>query len=79
LGSARAALALHRAERWRTELLASDEAATRWGAEHPQSDLQQLRQLVRSARRDAVATPELRSGRAYREMFRFIREPIYYY
>jgi ribosome-associated protein len=76
LGSARAALALHRAERWRTELLASDEAATRWGAEHPQSDLQQLRQLVRSARRDAAAAPELRSGRAYRELFRFIREHI---
>lgn len=76
LGSARAALALHRAERWRTELLAGDEAATRWGAEHPQGDLQQLRQLVRNARRDAAAAPELRSGRAYRELFRFIREHI---
>ena len=76
LGSARAALALHRAERWRTELLAGDEAATRWGAEHPQGDLQQLRQLVRNARRDAASAPELRSGRAYRELFRFIREHI---
>ena len=76
LGSARASLALHRAERWRSELLASDESATRWGAEHPEGDLQQLRQLVRNARRDAAATPEQRSGRAYRELFRFIREHI---
>jgi ribosome-associated protein len=76
LVSASASLALHRAERWRTDLLASDEAATRWAAEHPDGDLQQLRQLVRNARRDAAATPEQRSGRAYRELFRFIREHI---
>jgi len=74
LGRAQDALALHRAERWRRELLEADEATTRWGAEHPGSDLQQLRQLVRQARQAAAARPEVRSGRAYRELYKFIRE-----
>lgn len=74
LGRAKDALALHEAERWRTELIASDDALTRFTAEHPQADLQQLRSLIRAARKDAAATPEQRSGRAYRELFKFIRE-----
>ena len=73
LGPASDALALHQAEAWRAELLANDEALTRWGAEHPQTDLQQLRSLVRAARKDAAARPEERSGRAFRDLFRFIR------
>jgi ribosome-associated protein len=55
------------------ELLASDDALTRWTAEHPASDLQQLRSLIRAARKDAAAAPEQRSGRAYRELFQFIK------
>jgi ribosome-associated protein len=74
LGRAKDALALHEAERWRTELIASDDALTRWTAEHPEGDLQQLRSLVRAARKDAAAAPEQRSGRAYRELFKFIRQ-----
>jgi ribosome-associated protein len=50
LGSARDTLALHEAERWRAELLADDGALTRWLAEHPHTDAQQLRSLVRAAR-----------------------------
>jgi ribosome-associated protein len=74
LGRAKDALALHEAERWRTELIAADDALTRWTAEHPDSDLQQLRSLVRAARKDAAAAPEQRSGRAYRDLFKFIRQ-----
>ncbi|HUG24354.1 ribosome biogenesis factor YjgA [Piscinibacter sp.] len=74
LGRAKDALALHEAERWRTELIAGDEALTRWTAEHPESDLQQLRSLIRAARKDASAVPEQRSGKAYRELFKFIRQ-----
>ena len=74
LGNARDALALHRAEHWRAELIAGDAALTAWGEAHPQSDLQRLRSLVRAARKDAAAAPEQRSGRAYRELFRFIRQ-----
>jgi ribosome-associated protein len=32
-----------------------------------------LRSLIRAARKDASAAPEQRSGRAYRELFKFIR------
>jgi ribosome-associated protein len=74
LGKAKDALALHEAERWRVELIAGDEAVTRWTAEHPDSDLQQLRSLIRAARKDAAAAPEQRSGRAYRDLFKFIRQ-----
>jgi len=74
LGPARDSLALHRAERWRAELVAGDDATTRYAAGHPRADLQQLRTLVRNARKDAAAAPEQRSGRAFRELFKFIRE-----
>jgi ribosome-associated protein len=73
LGRAKDSLALHETERWRVELLASDDALTRWTAEHPASDLQQLRSLIRAARKDAATAPEQRSGRAYRELFQFIK------
>jgi ribosome-associated protein len=73
LPDARESLRLHEAERWRAELVASDDALTRWAAEHPRSDVQQLRQLVRAARKDAALPPEQRHGRSWRELFRFIK------
>ncbi len=74
LGRARDSLALHEAERWRAQLVESDDAATRWIADHPGVDAQQLRSLVRSARKDAALVPEKRNGRAYRELFQFIKQ-----
>ena len=74
LGRAQDSLALHQAERWRAELLADDDAATRWITDHPQTDVQQLRSLIRAARKDAALAPEKRSGRAFRELFQFIKE-----
>jgi len=74
LGQAKDALALHESERWRAELVASDDALTRWMAEHPDTDVQQLRSLIRAARKDAAAAPEQRSGRAFRDLFKFIRQ-----
>ena len=73
LGRARDSLALHEAERWRAELIADDSATTRFAAEHAGADQQRLRALVRNARKDAASAPEQRSGRAYRELFKFIR------
>ncbi len=73
LGRARDSLALHQAEQWRAELIADDEALSRWVAEFPASDLQQLRSLVRAARKDAAIAAEQRSGRAYRDLFRYLR------
>ena len=74
LGHAKDALALHEAERWRAELIADDAATTRFATEHAGADLRRLRALVRNARKDAASAPEQRSGRAYRELFQFIRE-----
>ena len=74
LGHAKDALALHDAERWRAELIASDDALTEWTANRPQADVQQLRSLIRAARKDASLVPEQRSGRAFRELFKFIRQ-----
>ena len=73
LGRAKDSLALHQSERWRAELIADDDAVTRWTAEHPQTDVQQLRNLIRAARKDAALEPEKRSGRAYRELFQFLK------
>jgi len=73
LGRAHDALALHRAEHWRAELVADDDALTRWMADHPDTDLQRLRALIRSARKDAALAPEQRHGRAWRELFQFIK------
>ena len=76
LGRAQDALSLHQAERWRAELIAEDDVVTRWAAEHPQTDLQQLRSLIRAARKDASLVPEKRSGRAYRELFQFLKQHL---
>ena len=74
LGSARETLLLHEVERWRAELMADDAALTRWLQAHPGTDAQQLRSLVRAARRDAGAlTAEQRQPRAVRELFQFIK------
>lgn len=74
LGRAKDSLALHEAERWRAELIASDDAVTGFLADHPQTDTQQLRSLIRAARKDAALQPEQRSGRAFRELFQFIKQ-----
>jgi ribosome-associated protein len=76
LGGARDALALHQAERWRVELVAGDEAVDRWMAAYPESDRQQLRALVRNARKDATLAPEQRHGRAWRELFQWIKPQL---
>jgi ribosome-associated protein len=78
LGRAREALALHEAEHWRDRLLASDNELTAWIDKHPHSDVQQLRNLIRAARKDLTVSandPKAvgRKGRAYRELFQFIK------
>jgi ribosome-associated protein len=73
LPSAEDTLRLHQAEAWREQLIADDAALTRWAAEFPGSDLQQLRSLIRAARKEAGLPPEQRHGRPYRELFQFIK------
>jgi ribosome-associated protein len=77
LGSAKDSLALHEAERWREELLASDDAVTRWINQFPQTDAQQLRNLLRSARKDAQAEAvDKRHGKSYRELFQLVKSAL---
>jgi len=74
LGSAQNTLALHQAEQWRLALLQDDEAMTRWLHKYPQTDTQQLRSLVRAARRDTSALKvEDRQPKSYRDLFQFLR------
>jgi ribosome-associated protein len=73
LGHAKDSLALHQSERWRERLLAEDGALQEFIEQHAGIDVQQLRSLVRAARKDAALEPEKRSGRAYRELFQFIK------
>lgn len=73
LGSARDTLLLHEAERWRAELVADDAALERWAHTYPQSDLQQLRSLVRAARADAATDAGQRHGRGWRALFQFVK------
>lgn len=77
LGSATETLALHEAERWREELLAGDDAITRWLSRFPETDAQQLRSLVRAARKDAkTEATDQRHGRSYRELFQIIKTAL---
>src|SRR6478609_7856759 len=82
-GSSQQTLALHMAEKWRDELIASDDKVQEWIAAHPATDSQQLRALVRQARKDGTLTPEQvskgeapRRSRAYREIFQLVREQM---
>ncbi len=78
-GSAQENLILHLAETWRERLLGAEDAFGDWLAQHPDTDSQQLRALIRQARKDAV--PEkpgaaVRHGRAYRDIFQILREHL---
>ena len=79
-GSAELTLALHLAEQRRDRLIASDDALGAWLSEFPGTDSQQLRALVRQARKD-ITKPETpgqapRHGKAYREIFQLVRQAM---
>lgn len=79
--SAQATLALHQAELWRDRLIADDDALTTWLQSAPDTDVQQLRTLIRQARKDAQAVTERpgeaqRHGKAYRDIFQIVRTAL---
>ena len=70
---------LHQAEMWRDRLVNEDDALGQWITLSPSTDSQQLRALVRQARKDAK--PEkpgaaVRHGRAYRDIFQIVRAQL---
>ena len=86
-GSATEKLQLHLVEQWRDRLIADDDSLAPWMAEHPDTDTQQLRALIRQARKDAQPAGKEanvqvsqglapRKGRAYRELFQLVREHL---
>ncbi len=72
VGSAKDTLAMHQAEYWRDQLLADDEALAKWLLEYPQTDVQQMRSLVRAARKEKVE-PGARRGRVFRDLFQMVK------
>jgi ribosome-associated protein len=79
-GSAKGTLSLHQAEQWRDQLIADDDALTRWLQIDTEADVQQLRALIRQARKDAQATQAqeqpgeaVRHGKAYRDIFQLVK------
>ncbi len=76
-GSAQLTLQLHLAEQWRDKLVLDDEALSAWLTEYPETDVQQLRAMIRQARKDFK--PEKpgeapRHGKSYREVFQLVKE-----
>jgi ribosome-associated protein len=69
--SARAAAQHRRLEGWRERLLADDGALTAFAAEYPDADIQAIRTLIRNTRKEQK---EAKPPRAYRELFRLIKE-----
>jgi ribosome-associated protein len=73
-GVAREQAALqHGAERWRERLLADDGALAAFAAEHSRGDLQHLRSLIASVRRDQAAG---KPPKNYRALYRALRAII---
>ena len=78
------------AEHWRDRLIESDDHLGIWMDQFPATDTQQIRALMRQARKDEAAAkakadeaaakgqtpPPATKGRAYRELFQLVRQHI---
>jgi ribosome-associated protein len=76
-GSATETLMLHRAEKWRDDLIALDGTFEQWMREYPETDTQHLRSLIRQAKKaivpDAGAGEGQRQAKVYREIFQLVK------
>lgn len=70
-GSAQERARHQRLEHWRARLMEDDTALTAFASEHRDADLQNLRSLLRNARKEQK---DGKPPRAYRELFRLIRK-----
>ena len=69
-----AASRFHQLERWRDRLIdEGDKALAEWFDEHPESDRQHMRQLVRNAAKEKKTGKPAGAGRA---LFRYVREVV---
>ena len=60
-----------RLEQWRERLIADDAALTEFAGAHASADLQEMRTLIRNARKEIAQS---RPPRAQRELFRVLRD-----
>jgi len=63
--------AMHALEKRRDKLLADDKALTELKEQYPQADVQQLRTLIRNARKEQA---ENKPPKAYREIFQILKQ-----
>ncbi|MDP2716738.1 MULTISPECIES: ribosome biogenesis factor YjgA [unclassified Rheinheimera] len=63
----------HKVEQWRDKLLAKDDSLTDFIAAYPEADVQQLRQLIRNAKKEQE---KQQPPKAYRELFQLIKPLI---
>ena len=63
----------HRLERWRDRLIGEENVLSEWMQAYPQTDAQQLRTLIRNARREHLANKPPKSSR---ELFKLLREIV---
>ncbi len=83
-GSASEKERLHVIETWRDRLIDNDEALAVWMTTFPETDSQQLRALIRQARKDGPGLTQAqisegqapRQSRAYRELFQLIKAQL---
>jgi ribosome-associated protein len=64
---------MHLAERWRERLLGEENVLPEFAAAYPATDLQQLRVLIRNARKEKA---ENKPPRDFRKLYQLIREQI---
>lgn len=64
---------LHRLENWRQRLIDDDGALSEFLMQHPDFDVQQLRTLIRNARKE---TQQQKPPKSSRELFRVLREGL---
>ncbi len=63
--------AFHALETWRTRLIEDDAVLNEWLLAHPDTDVQQIRQLIRNARKESAEAKPPKSSRA---LFKLLRE-----
>ena len=64
---------LHLIERWRLKLLSDDKALEELIAGYPRADVQQLRALIRNAKRETEAG---KPPKSFRELFQVLRDTL---
>jgi ribosome-associated protein len=65
---------MHRLEQWRDTLVDDDTALAQWLTHYPATDVQHIRSLIRSARKEQRTDATVRAGRAYRELFQLLKD-----